>query len=212
MLRKQFDATTTTTDQGTFTALVSAWEADREKDIITRTAFDRTIEAWQRSGKNIPLLFEHSTTVVGSVDPQSMLTSKAGLIVAGEVDRSTGEGQQVWRSIKSGVAGFSIGYVSEDRPRKGGGRELFEIDLLEISATSRPMHPATRALGWKSADCPPELVGTAWDPVMADGSPVQTKGAADFVLPSDAEIRKRAKALELAEKRSRPIQIASFEC
>jgi hypothetical protein len=41
--------------------------------------------------------------------------------------------------------------------------------------------------------------------------PVQTKGA-DFVLPSDAEIRKRAKALELAEKRSRPIQIASFEC
>jgi hypothetical protein len=43
-----------------------------------------------------------------------------------------------------------------------------------------------------------------------DGQPVQTKGA-DFVMPSDAEIRKRAKALELAAKRSQPIGIVSFE-
>jgi hypothetical protein len=42
-----------------------------------------------------------------------------------------------------------------------------------------------------------------------DGQPAQTRGA-DFVMPSDAEIRKRAKALELAEKRSRPIQIKTF--
>jgi hypothetical protein len=50
-------------------------------------------------------------------------------------------------------------------------------------------------------------VVAASDPVMTDGSPVQT----DFVMPSDAEIRKRAKALELVEKRSRPIRIVSFE-
>jgi hypothetical protein len=59
-------------------------------------------------------------------------------------------------------------------------------------------------------DVPPDLVGTAWDPVMADGSPVQT--SADFVIPSDAEIRKRVKAIELAEKRSQPIRIVTFEC
>ena len=48
-------AATTATDQelGTFTALVSAWDADREGDVIERTAFDQTIRAWQDSGKNV---------------------------------------------------------------------------------------------------------------------------------------------------------------
>ena len=154
MLHKTLDASTTVVDQelGEFSALVSAWDADREKDVIDRHAFDRTIEAWQRSGKNMPLLFEHSKTVVGSIDPHSMHPTDAGLVVAGEVDRATDEGQQVWRSIKSGTAGFSIGYMSEGRSREGGGRIITEVDLLEISATSTPMHPATRALSWKSAD------------------------------------------------------------
>ena len=55
-------ATTTATDteQGTFSALVSAWVADREGDVIEKTAFDRTIEAWMRSGKNLPLLLNHN--------------------------------------------------------------------------------------------------------------------------------------------------------
>jgi HK97 family phage prohead protease len=146
-------ATTTATDteQGTFTALVSAWEADREKDIIEPTAFDKTIRAWQGSGKRLPLLFEHSTEVVGSVDPHSMTPTAAGLEVAGEVDRSTEKGQAAWRSIKADSAGFSIGFMSESRPRKGGGRTLTEVDLLEVSITSTPTHPATRATSWKSA-------------------------------------------------------------
>jgi hypothetical protein len=35
---------------------------------------------------------------------------------------------------------------------------------------------------------------------------------AESVAPSDAEIRKRAKALELAKKNGRPIRVVSFEC
>lgn len=145
-------ATTTATDQelGQFEALVSAWDADREKDTIERTAFDRTIEAWQRSGKRLPLLHEHSSIVVGSIDPDSMHATEAGLVVSGEVDRETDEGKQAWRTIKAGSAGFSIGYMAESEARKGGGRRITEIDLLEITVTSRPMHPSTRALGWKS--------------------------------------------------------------
>lgn len=134
-------ATTTATDQelGTFEAIVSGWDEDRERDVIVRTAFDRTIEAWQRWGKNLPLLFEHSSEAIGHINPFSMHATDDGLVVAGEVDRSTEKGQMVWKQIKRGTAGFSIGYASEDRPRRGGGRELIEIDLLEISATSRPM-------------------------------------------------------------------------
>ncbi len=40
----------------------------------------------------------------------------------------------------------------ESTPRKSGGRTLVEIDLLEISATSTPMHPSARALSWKTAN------------------------------------------------------------
>ncbi len=45
--------------------------------------------------------------------------------------------------------------MAEARPRSGGGREIYEIDLLEISATSKPMHPAARALSWKSLGARP---------------------------------------------------------
>jgi uncharacterized protein len=154
MLRKTLSADTTIADQeqGTFTAIVSAWTEDREQDVIERNAFDGTIAAWRESGKNLPLLFEHSTTVVGAIDPQSMVATEAGLEVAGEVDRSTEEGQAAWRSIKADTAGFSIGYMSEATTREGGGRTITAVDLLEISITSKPMHPATRATSWKSAD------------------------------------------------------------
>ena len=101
-------ATTTTTDQelGTFTALVSAWTADREGDTIDRHAFDQSVADWKASGKMLPLLLEHKTTVVGALDPATMRTEERGLVVAGSVDRESDEGQRVWRAIKSNVASF----------------------------------------------------------------------------------------------------------
>jgi uncharacterized protein len=152
MQRVDLKANVVDTDQelGQFEALVSAWDADREKDTIDRTAFDRTIEAWQRSGKALPLLFEHSTTVIGSVDPRSMRPTEDGLVVSGQIDRDTDEGRQAWRTIKAGTAGFSIGYIAESKAQRGGSRRIIEVDLYEISITSKPMHPSTRALGWKS--------------------------------------------------------------
>jgi HK97 family phage prohead protease len=146
-------ATTTATDteQGTFVALVSGWAADREADVIAPTAFDKTIEAWRESGKRLPLLLNHSTTAVGAIDPASMRTTDEGLVVAGQVDRDSEQGRMVWRTIKSGSAGFSIGYKGEYIERADGSCVLTSIDLLEISATSAPMHAATRALSWKAA-------------------------------------------------------------
>jgi hypothetical protein len=35
------------TELGHFTAIASTWDADREGDVITRTAFDKTIAAWR---------------------------------------------------------------------------------------------------------------------------------------------------------------------
>jgi HK97 family phage prohead protease len=118
--------------------------------VIEKTAFDETIRAWQTSGKSLPLLAEHSTTVVGSIDPHSMYASDDGLVVAGQVDLDTAEGQQAWKMIKRGTAGFSIGFMSESKARRGGGRTITEIDLLEVSITATPVHQSTRALSWKS--------------------------------------------------------------
>jgi hypothetical protein len=40
--------------------------------------------------------------------------------------------------------------LAESKAQPGGGRRIIEVDLLEISVTAKPMHPATRTLGWKS--------------------------------------------------------------
>jgi HK97 family phage prohead protease len=175
MERLEAKAVTTATDQemGTFEALVSAWDVDREQDVISPRAFDTTIAAWRESGKNLPRLLNHSTTVVGHVDPFSMRPSEEGLVVSGEVDRSTDEGRMVWRTIKSGTAGFSIGYSGTYLPLENGGRALVEVDLLEIIATSTPMHPATRALSWKSEDA---SIREAMRAILTKGVFAETKG------------------------------------
>jgi HK97 family phage prohead protease len=195
------EAKTTVVDKelGTFSALASSWDADREGDVIERDAFDTTIRAWQTSGKSLPLLFEHSAIVVGAIDPHSMEATDEGLVVAGEVDRTEPEGQQTWRAIKSGVAGFSIGYLSESTPRKGGGRTLTEIDLLEISATTKPMHPKTRALSWKTAD--------AGDDVIFGGLLQADREHDGDQQEIDAELVALA---EKSAKAARPIKVARF--
>jgi HK97 family phage prohead protease len=153
----------------------------------------------QGSGKQLPLLLEHSTTVVGHIDPQTMRANDEGLTVAGEVDRSSDEGQRVWRAIKSGVMGFSIGFMSGSQPRADGGREIHEIDLLEVSATIKPVHPATRTLSWKSGA--PLVLLTAAD-LTTDAT--RAKSLAEY----QADFEMATKNIDLRP----PIRIASFEC
>jgi len=64
-------AATTAVDQelGQLEAIVSGWDEDRERDTILPTAFDKTIAAWQASGKRLPLLFEHSSEASGLSTP-----------------------------------------------------------------------------------------------------------------------------------------------
>ena len=196
MEHKTLDATTTVVDQelGEFKALVSAWDADREGDTITLTAFDKTTAAWRESGKRLPLLWEHSTEVVGHVDPHSLRAVEDGLVAKGQIDRETDRGEAAWKMIKNDVAGFSIGFLAESRKRADGGRELFEVDLLEISVTSRPMNAATRALSWKSA---------------SDHDPLPEFAA---LMASFDVDRYREKASEPAIKSTGPVRVATFDC
>ena len=194
--RKTLQATTSVVDQeaGEFEALVSAWDSDRENDVISLTAFDKTITAWRASGKNLPLLFEHGTEVVGHIDPATMRATRHGLVAEGQIDRESPRGGQAWKMVKSGTAGFSVGFMSKSEPRPNGGRRLTEVDLLEVSITSTPMHPSTRALSWKSAgtgDLDAEFAGIK----------------ASFDVD-----RYREKEAEPATKSTGPIRVATFDC
>jgi HK97 family phage prohead protease len=134
----------------------------------------------ESESQSVPLLWEHGEEVVGHIDPGTMHPTQAGLVAKGEVDRETDRGAMAWRMIKSGAAGFSIGFMSESQPRPGGGRRLTEIDLLEVSITSKPMHASTRALSWKAA-------------------------TADAEIPSEADQRRRVARLMLTPEQERDL-------
>ena len=85
--------------------------------------------------------------------------------------------------------------LGQTAPRKlNGGRRLVEIDLLEVSITSKPMHPSTRAVSWKGAPDP--------DPL-----PEFAALRASFDVD-----RYRAEEAEPATKSTGPIRVASFDC
>ena len=143
-----------TTDQGEFTAIAAAWTVDRELDVIHRGAFTQTIGQWRDSGKNIPLHWDHRgepQNIIGHIDPSSMEETDDGLLVKGHVDFDNPVAREAWRLIKQGTVGLSFGYLaSKKSDRPAGGRDLFEIDMFEVSITPAPMHPDTKITGWKS--------------------------------------------------------------
>jgi hypothetical protein len=166
-------ATTTATDEGVFEAVISSAAIDREKDIVDPHGMVRALAKWAGTGKNIPLAWNHSTRAadqIGHIDPSSARVAGDEVIAAGWIDQSTPVGADAWRLVKSGTLGFSFGYLAlKGEPRKGGGRHIQELDVFEITATTTPMQPATRVLGWKAEkqvddgsedeDDPAELLG-----------------------------------------------------
>ena len=80
---------TTTTDRGEFTAIAAAYSVDRAGDRIVPGAFAKTIDRWARSGKRVPVHYNHEgdpASIIGAVDPRSMRETDAGLEVKGKLD------------------------------------------------------------------------------------------------------------------------------
>lgn len=151
-------ATTATTEEGVFSAVISTGSTDREGDVVLPQAMVAAIQAWAGDGKQIPLAWAHRTEpdeLIGSVDPTSAKAIDGEVIVSAWIDRTVDRGQQVWRLVKSGTLGFSFGYLVVDSvKRPNGDREIRGLDLFEISATATPMNRSTRVVDWKSTDEP----------------------------------------------------------
>jgi HK97 family phage prohead protease len=152
---KQLEATVTATDEGTFTALASAYSTDRQGERVVPGAFGETIRRWQESGKDLPLAWDHgrdAADIIGSVDPESMRETDAGLYVEGRLDLEYSElAREAWRSVKAGRVGLSFGYlVEEEQVGPDGAKELLAVDIFEVTLTSTPANGDTKILSAKS--------------------------------------------------------------
>jgi phage head maturation protease len=133
--------------------------------------------------------------IVGNVDPITVREVDGEVVPGGWVDRDTDRGREVWRLMKSGTLGFSFGYiVTAATGRPGGGREITQLDVFEITATTAPMNNGTRVLSTKALD---EL------------DHVRTK-ARDDMLQLLTAADKGEKSVP--RRGTGPVEIATFEC
>lgn len=119
---------------------------DRVGDVIEKGAF---------AGARLPMpmLFGHDPNDpvgvwTGATEGSDGLRLKGNLLVD-EVARA----REVRALVRSGaVGGLSIGFVTRKaEPRKGGGRTIKALELVECSLVSIPMHPGARVTSAKSA-------------------------------------------------------------
>lgn len=144
-------ATTTTTDQGIFEAVISTEGVDREKDVVSAEGMVAALRKWNRP---LPLAWHHSTKaedIFGHIDPTSAHAHAGRVLVSGQVDLDSRVGQEAWRSFKARTVGFSFGYlILEAKKRAGGGRHISALDVFEATATPTPMNNETQVLSTKA--------------------------------------------------------------
>jgi uncharacterized protein len=117
--------------------------ADLNRDIVRRGAFTRGLQ--RRGARGVRMLFQHDAgEPVGVWD--EIREDGQGLFVRGRVLRAGPRGRAAAELIRQGaVDGLSIGFRTERfAPRTGGGRELIQLDLWEVSIVTFPMLPQAR--------------------------------------------------------------------
>lgn len=137
----EFKAAFTADDTGLVEG--KAWDfssADRVGDVIEPAAFSSAI------GKSLPMLFAHDQAqVVGTWE--SVAVEADGLKVKGRLlvdDVARAKEVRALLRAKS-VTGLSVGFLTKKAaPRKGGGRTISDLDLMEVSLVAIPAHPGAQ--------------------------------------------------------------------
>ncbi|SLN20041.1 Caudovirus prohead protease [Roseivivax jejudonensis] len=134
-------------DDGNIEGMAWPYEkADRIGDMIAKGAFTGT-------SLPLPMLFGHDQNdPVGTWDEADDggegLRLKGRLLVDDVV-----RAREVRALVRAGaVRGISIGFrTKKAAPRRGGGRTISELELLEASLVTIPMHPGARVTSAKTA-------------------------------------------------------------
>lgn len=117
-------------------------EPDLSGDVVRRGAFAGSLLS---QTERLPMLFGHETqTPIGVWD--SVFEDRTGLFVSGRIFANSKRAARTARLITEGaVTGLSIGYCPRRfAKRPQGGRDLFDLDLWEVSVVAFPMLRAAR--------------------------------------------------------------------
>ena len=114
--------------------------ADLAGDVVRTGAFAKSL----RKRPRFKILLEHDPRLVAGAWVEAH-EDKAGLFVRGSLVDEAPAAALARRRLRAGVDGLSIGFRTvRARALPGGGRELIEIDLIEVSLVRTPMLPAAR--------------------------------------------------------------------
>ena len=111
---------------------------DKGGDVVRKGAFLASL-----GSGDVPLLWQHKPgAVIGRIEHLS--EDKRGLRVIAEL----GEGADAARAarlVRDGrLDGLSFGYRVREAGRRGGLRELRQLELVEVSLVAEPMQPKAR--------------------------------------------------------------------
>jgi HK97 family phage prohead protease len=108
---------------------------DQSGDVVRAGAFARTL----RSGAALPMLLQHRQGALAG--RWTRITEDGrGLFMRGLIEKPG-----VQQLVRGGLSGLSIGFRPRLwKPLPGGGRELIEVDLVEVSLVQAPMQARAR--------------------------------------------------------------------
>ena len=120
---------------------------DKVGDTILPGAFQKSLS------REIKMYYEHSRLLKpGKWD--SLVEDEKGLKAVGHLTRDHSLAKDLRAELRHGtVRGMSIGFYVEEggfTKREDGGRNLSEIELLEVSFTGSPAEPKAIVTAWKS--------------------------------------------------------------
>lgn len=111
---------------------------DHGRDVVRAGAFARSLST--KGAQGVRMLFQHDAgEPIGIWD--ELREDGRGLFVRGRILNNAPRGRATLGLVQNGaVDGLSIGFRTlRSAPRPGGGRDLLELDLWEVSIVTFPM-------------------------------------------------------------------------
>lgn len=141
-------------DDGRFSGYGSVFSTmDQGGDIVEPGAFEKSLKKWRGNGRQVPVLWQHKTDEPIGSWPE-LTEDDYGLLGAAELWTDDAPYARIaHKGMKTKtITGLSIGYrvKREEYDKKAGANRLIELDLVEISVVTNPMHDDARVASVKS--------------------------------------------------------------
>lgn len=120
---------------------------DQGGDIVVPGAFEKSLTKWKSNGRQVPVLWQHKTDEPIGSWPE-LKEDDHGLLGNAELWTDDAPYARIaHKGMKTKtITGLSIGYrvKREEYDKKAGANRLIELDLVEISVVTNPMHDDAR--------------------------------------------------------------------